>query len=124
MSAVCPNGHTSQAEDFCDTCGAKIDLSNQPEPAAELTPVAVAPEPEAAGGAEAPEQQVCPNCSAPNTPDALFCEACGYDFTTGALPRGAAPTPGEGAPDTAESGSVGGSIAPAIPLEWVAEVWV
>ena len=124
MSAVCPNGHTSQAEDFCDTCGAKIDLANQPEPAAELTPVAVAPEPEAAGGSEAPEQQVCPNCSAPNTPDALFCEACGYDFTTGALPRGAAPTPGEGAPDTAESGSVGGSIAPAIPLEWVAEVWV
>ena len=26
MSAVCPNGHTSGAEDFCDTCGAKIDL--------------------------------------------------------------------------------------------------
>ncbi len=50
MSAVCPNGHTSQAEDFCDTCGAKIDLANQPEAAAELTPVALAPEPEAAGG--------------------------------------------------------------------------
>ena len=33
MSAVCPNGHTSAAEDFCDTCGAKIDLENQPEPA-------------------------------------------------------------------------------------------
>ena len=126
MSAVCPNGHTSQAEDFCDTCGAKIDLENQPEAAAEPTPVAPAPEPEATGAAEAPEQQVCPNCSAPNTPDALFCEACGYDFTTGALPRGAAPTPGAGAgsPDGAEVGSGGGSIAPAIPLEWVAEVWV
>ena len=44
MSAVCPNGHTSGAEDFCDTCGAKIDLENQPEAAA-------APEPEAAVGA-------------------------------------------------------------------------
>ena len=126
MSAVCPNGHTSQAEDFCDTCGAKIDLENQPEAAAELTPVVLAPEPEATGAAEAPQQQVCPNCSAPNTPDALFCEACGYDFTTGALPRGAAPTAGAGAgsPHGAEVGSGGGSIAPAIPLEWVAEVWV
>ena len=58
MSAVCPNGHTSQAEDFCDTCGAKIDLENQPEPTPEPTPVAPAPEPEATA---APEQQVCPN---------------------------------------------------------------
>jgi len=126
MSAVCPNGHTSQAEDFCDTCGAKIDLANQPEAAAELTPVAPSSEPEATGAMEVPEQQVCPNCSAPNTPDALFCEACGYDFTTGALPRGAAPTTGAGAgsPDGTEVGSRGGSIAPAIPLEWVAEVWV
>jgi hypothetical protein len=89
MSAVCPNGHTSAAEDFCDTCGAKIDLENQPEP----EPAAVEPEAAVAsgGGPEAPDQQVCPNCSAPNAPDALFCEACGYDFTTGALPRGATP---------------------------------
>jgi len=131
MSAVCPNGHTSGAEDFCDTCGAKIDLENQPEAAA-------APEPEAAVGAgssaagesgsaavAAPEQQVCPNCAAPNTPDALFCEACGYDFTTGALPRGASPRAGEASSDgAAAAGGTPGSIAPAIPLEWVAEVWV
>src|SRR4029079_15085583 len=122
MSAVCPNGHTSAAEDFCDTCGAKIDLANQPEAAA--TPP---PEPEAPAVAEvaAPEQQVCPNCSAPNSPDALFCEACGYDFTTGALPRGASPRAGEASSDgAAAAGGTPGSIAPAIPLEWVAEVWV
>ncbi|MEP6650018.1 MAG: FHA domain-containing protein [Lapillicoccus sp.] len=140
MSAVCPNGHTSQAEDFCDTCGAKIDLENQPEATPEPAPAA-----EAAGGegsavegagaeAAAPDQQVCPNCSAPNAPDALFCEACGYDFTTGALPRGASPRAGEvsgdGSAGSAESsngtlaGAAGGSIAPAIPLDWVAEVWV
>ena len=135
MSAVCPNGHTSQAEDFCDTCGAKIDPDNQPEPTPE--PVPAAPEPVAEASA-APEQQVCPNCSAPNAPDALFCEACGYDFTTGALPRGAAPTgapPSGAAPSGAAevaasvngAGSTGqprGAIAPAIALEWVAEVWV
>ena len=119
MSAVCPNGHTSQAEDFCDTCGAKIDLENQPEPTSEPTPVAPAPEPEAS----APEQQVCPNCSAPNTPDALFCEACGYDFDR-ALPRGAAATTSTESLELAGPGSAGGSIAPAIPLEWVAEIWV
>jgi len=34
-----------------------------------------------------PTGNICPNCQAPNSPDALFCEACGYDFTTGTLPR-------------------------------------
>jgi hypothetical protein len=140
MSAVCPNGHTSQAEDFCDTCGAKIDLDHQPEPAAEAPPSepATPTEPDLA-----PAQQVCPNCSTPNSHDALFCEACGYDFTTGALPRGATPNAGVGANAAVEgdgSGAGGGagadgaatngapetpgSVAPAIPLEWVAEVWV
>ena len=147
MSATCPNGHLSQAEDFCDTCGAKIDLEHQPDPAAGEPAVAGA---DGSDPGPQPDQQVCPNCSTPNTPDALFCEACGYDFTTGALPRGSTPKPGAGAdPDAGtdagaeggtgagpESGtgadsagvaaepSPGGSIAPAIPLEWVAEVWV
>jgi ribosomal protein L40E len=123
MSAVCPNGHTSAAEDFCDTCGAKIDLANQPEAAATPPPEPEAPE---VAEAAAPEQQVCPNCSAPNSPDALFCEACGYDFTTGALPRGASPRPDAASTDGAEASAASpvGSIAPAIPLEWVAEVWV
>jgi polyisoprenyl-teichoic acid--peptidoglycan teichoic acid transferase len=29
----------------------------------------------------------CPNCEADNSVGALFCESCGYDFTTGAMPR-------------------------------------
>ena len=33
----------------------------------------------------------CPNCETPNLPEALFCEACGYDFTTGTMPRPLAP---------------------------------
>jgi hypothetical protein len=129
MSAVCPNGHTSQAEDFCDTCGAKIDLENQPEAAPEPAAEAAA---EAAGGAAggaaepaaatAPDQQICPNCSTPNSADALFCEACGYDFTTGALPRGASPKGSENG--SGDPAATPGSIAPAIPFEWVAEVWV
>src|SRR5689334_9495010 len=122
MSAVCPNGHPSGAEDFCDTCGAKIDLDNQPAAPAAPEPTAPAPGPGESAGT-APEQQVCPNCAAPNSADALFCEACGYDFTTGALPRGAAPRAGgsDGAAAGAAAGQ-GRSIAPAIPLEWVAEI--
>lgn len=29
---------------------------------------------------------VCPHCQASNPGDALFCEVCGYDFTTGQAP--------------------------------------
>ncbi len=32
MSAVCPNGHTSEAEDYCDTCGSPIVTSAEPTP--------------------------------------------------------------------------------------------
>jgi len=62
-----------------------------------------------------------------NTADALFCEGCGYDFTTGTMPRPTAPTnaldldsdPAKPvAPDSAPS------VAPEVELEWVAEVWV
>jgi len=178
VTATCPNGHVSGADDFCDTCGAKIDPSKQ-APAAE-GPAAGTP-----GTVPAPEQ-TCPNCQTANAVDALFCEACGYDFTTGALPRGAVresspqgagqgspggslsldATPGgvgaaspegegsageaseveadeggasageapeveanEGAPTAAREADgapvgAGGNVAPTIPLEWVAEVWV
>ena len=112
MSATCPNGHDSQAEDFCDTCGAKIE-PDAVTPAS--SPPEHDPEPESEPDREpaaAPAQQACPNCATANTADALFCEACGYDFTTGALPRGAAPVGAEG--------NVSTPLAPA----WVAEVWV
>jgi hypothetical protein len=67
-----------------------------------------------------------------NLADALFCEACGYDFTTGTMPRsatsknpldlGAAPA-GTAVPDSGAS-SVPDSVAPPVEVEWVAEVWV
>src|SRR5690606_7393285 len=37
--------------------------------------------------------QDCPHCGATNPLDALFCEACGYDYTTGTMPRPVEPTP-------------------------------
>jgi hypothetical protein len=47
-----------------------------------------APSPEADAGGEQDAKE-CPNCGAPGLADALFCEACGYDYTTGTMPRAA-----------------------------------
>ncbi|MSZ78367.1 MAG: FHA domain-containing protein [Actinobacteria bacterium] len=63
-----------------------------------------------------PVATTCPACQAPNVADALFCEACGYDFTTGTMPR-RDPVPAPG-PVAASA-----SLAPALE-GWVAEVWV
>ncbi|MFT4215705.1 MAG: FHA domain-containing protein [Micropruina sp.] len=78
--AICPAGHTSAAEDYCDICG--LPVTAGPDAGAPS-----APPPAATPGA------VCPNCGTTNAPDALFCEACGYDFTTGTMPRSVAPAP-------------------------------
>jgi hypothetical protein len=66
-----------------------------------------APSPEADAGGEQDAKE-CPNCGAPGLADALFCEACGYDYTTGTMPRAAnaldldtpapAPAPAPGPP--------------------------
>lgn len=113
MSAVCPNGHTSQSDDYCDTCGSPIDANAQPAAGAgptgsspgstnaaattggsslDLDPAPTADPAGGSGGgaggsAAAPAVVVCPNCQTENPDGALFCEACGYDFTTGAMPR-------------------------------------
>ena len=78
MSAVCPQGHTSTSEDYCDICGAPIAPAGS-------APAPVAP---AETGAEAPPgPTACPHCGSPAAPRALFCENCGYDFTTGTPPE-------------------------------------
>lgn len=74
--ATCPQGHPTQNTDYCDVCGAPV--ASAPAAAPAMTPAAPAPQP-----------QTCPNCDSPNPADALFCEACGYDFTTGTKPRAA-----------------------------------
>jgi hypothetical protein len=108
MTVNCPSGHPSTSTDYCDVCGLPIAT-----PAAAVA----APAP-AATPAAAPTGQACPNCSEAASADALFCENCGYDFTTGTMPRPAssldlpagppAPTPS----------------APAAVAEWVVERWV
>ena len=85
MSSVCPAGHSSSADDYCDVC--VLPIGEQPAAAAPADPVVeeVAQQPAADPAADA--STTCPNCQAVNPANALFCEACGYDFTTGSLPR-------------------------------------
>jgi FHA domain len=141
---TCPNGHPSQSSDYCDVCGAPMDQSPAPDagnpqgstpaaaagPEGQQVPDGAAPgAPQTPAGSGAPASTApCPNCALVNTPDALFCESCGYDFTTGTMPREAAPgsSPDLGAAPARPSaqGAAPASVAPAVPVEWVAEVWV
>ncbi|GAA4367883.1 FHA domain-containing protein [Nocardioides caricicola] len=102
--STCPAGHESTATDYCDVCGLAMGA-----PAAAAAP------------ADAPvDTSSCPNCSAANPPNALFCEACGYDFTTGSMPRPLTP------PASAAPAEPAASANPSPPLteRWVAEIWI
>ena len=114
----CPNGHVSESSDYCDTCGAPIVTTSAPDPETVAGPNAAN-----VASATTSATQPCPNCGLTNSADALFCEACGYDFTTGTMPRPAAPA---NALDlgTPAAATVSGSVAPAVEVEFVAEVWV
>jgi len=73
VAGICEAGHRSATDDYCDVCGLPVRPLGGP------VPPAPSPLP--------PSSQRCPNCGAANPLDALFCEACGYDYTTGTLPR-------------------------------------
>ena len=141
VSAVCPNGHTSEAEDYCDTCGSPIDASAQPAAGggalpARRRPAASGPSSRCGAGRPAPPLDldpptstapprprllrpdpaapaglVCPNCQTENPDGALFCEACGYDFTTGAMPRDPPAGPGDLADTEPDGEAVGHAVA-------------
>ena len=111
--STCPAGHETTATDYCDVCGIAMG-------AGASVPDAAPP------AADAPDTGTCPNCSAANPANALFCEACGYDFTTGSMPRPL--TPPDGAP-AADAGAPAAPAAPANPSpplteRWVAEIWI
>jgi FHA domain/Double zinc ribbon len=78
MTTTCPDGHLSQDPEWCDTCGARLAGAAAPLSSPRLNAPAAPP----------PRADVpCPHCKTPNESDALFCEACGYDFTTGQAPE-------------------------------------
>lgn len=135
---TCPAGHESQATDYCDTCGIAIPADGGSTGLLPTDGGADAPAP------AAPDEAECPNCKTPNAPDALFCEACGYDFTTGTMPRPIEPPPSsldldapssppspvetkvesKGPSPADTSPGFGANPSPAPDGNWVAEVWI
>ena len=95
-SVVCPNGHLSADPEWCDTCGAPIGAPPAGNPSAASAPAAAPPPRAQAPAAAQPSagaQIDCPNCGLSNDAANLFCEQCGYDFTTGQAPPQPADTP-------------------------------
>ena len=87
--AVCPNGHDSASDDFCDVCGMRIG-----GPATGLSATASAPsQPDPNYLTQPAAAASCPRCGSPRT--GQFCEACGFNFSgprfTPASPSPAAP---------------------------------
>jgi hypothetical protein len=147
---LCPSGHESTADDYCDVCGLPIPAGGAPPPAAQDTPADVGPAVGADTDADSDTASgTCPNCQAVNPANALFCEACGYDFTTGSMPRpitpptiesvldltsgggttspgtaADAPAPADPGPGVGAAPDGGGSIAPPLADPWVAEIWI
>ena len=109
----CPAGHETTATDYCDVCGIAMDAA----------PVADTSTPDASVPAAAPDTGTCPNCSAANPANALFCEACGYDFTTGTMPRPLAPATAS-TPTPAPAEDVSTNPSPPLTDKWVAEIWI
>ncbi|MBT0767943.1 FHA domain-containing protein [Kineosporia sp. J2-2] len=81
-----------------------------------------------------PSDKDCPNCGSVVPADDLFCEVCGYDFTTGVMPEPVAVPGAQQLVDDVSSAAPGArpaappapGLAPPTsgPLTWVAEVWV
>jgi hypothetical protein len=107
QTTLCPNGHQSQDPEWCDTCGARLGAAPAPVPTGQPPDSSAAPARPATPTTPAID---CPHCGTPNEAGALFCEGCGYDFTTGQAP-----------PSTEPTGAVEASEPPPAPA---AQGWV
>ena len=90
--AVCPNGHDSASDDFCDVCGMRIGGSpaTGPSPAVSVPP----PWPDVAA-------ETCPRCGTLRT--GQFCEGCGFNFQGPRFIPAGPPAPSAESASSAES---------------------
>jgi hypothetical protein len=141
----CPDGHVTVSTDYCDVCG--LPLAASSGGAAGPTQAMPTEQPDAA----AANEKDCPNCHSVVPGADLFCEVCGYDFTTGQLPPApnpldldgptpappapSPPSPAPGPPPVPSPSPPGppplpdppdatGDVPPVGPVTWVAELWV
>src|SRR5438105_1767538 len=84
--AVCPAGHVSAADDFCDICGMRI--GGTPTPTGGL-PATGTDLPATGPGTPQGAGEPCPRCGTTRT--GQFCEGCGFNFD--ADPRTLATSP-------------------------------
>lgn len=134
-AALCPNGHLSDTDDYCDQCGAKIGgeatnpavsppaRAGTADPSA-ATALSAATGPEAAAPEAPPVGHVpCPACGAPNVDGDRFCEACGYDMTLGAPAAPPSPPAAPSASPSPEAAPSAASAAAPVPAaSWTVEV--
>jgi hypothetical protein len=94
--ALCPAGHTSAADDFCDNCGLLISVPSRAQPAGPWGTSGQgrqdgygpgnSPDGDAGTAGAGVAGSGCPNCGTPRT--GRFCEGCGLDYNSGRLPGG------------------------------------
>ena len=111
--AVCPNGHDSASDDFCDTCGMRIGGGPPPGgPATGVSAPSGAPSSAWPDPAPASAAEPCPRCGTARS--GQFCEACGYNFAGPRFVPSAPPAPT--IPPTSVASPVpSGPSAPASP---------
>ena len=106
---LCPVGHESAADDYCDSCGRRVGA-----PAAPAAPAAASPAGEPVRGEPAgrgPAQSSCPVCRTPRS--GRFCEVCRFDFATGGIPAGRPGDDGAGRPPASADGPAWSAVVTA-----------
>jgi FHA domain len=114
MSVTCSNGHSSTDTQWCDVCGEKLTGGGSGPSIASAAATSTS-SPSMSTGA----QQPCPHCAELNAVTNLFCETCGYDFTTGQAP----PTP-ISTPATSSSTVASATTTQPIPTATPVTGWI
>jgi hypothetical protein len=116
--AICPSGHDSASDDFCDVCGIRIGAATEFPP----SPAVALPDGGATATMPAPAPaEACPQCGAART--GQFCESCGHDFTTATSVSVGSPTGlSSVAPPPAATPPAAPAATPPVTATWTAVV--